>query len=107
MKKLEKLKGKKPFIYWPKFKEKCLENLQLNKYVIFKYTDENGKEIWKFIKTMKITSIEATETPDVYEITTTVEGKKYRTSFPFYITKEFTLAKVMCDEKNGIRKKKE
>ena len=57
MKKLEKLKGKKPTVYKINLEnENYLENLKKNKYLIFKY-QKGDKFLWKFIKTEKIVEI--------------------------------------------------
>ena len=102
MKKLEKLKGKKPIVYKIDLKNKdYLEDLKKNKYLIFKY-QKGDKFLWKFIKTEKI--VEILPAGEYYNMVTNMDGKEFLMENDFYVTKEFTLAKVMCDEGNGTRK---
>lgn len=97
MKKLEKLKGKKPIKYLVNVAN--INDLQKNKYLIFKYKD-NEKFIWKFIKTSKIEKIENID-KRYFNIFSTVENNIYLTDkSSTFVTEEFTLAKVMCDQNN-------
>lgn len=99
MKKLEKLKGQKPIKFKINLRIKnYFEDLQRHKYLVFKYS-KDGKESWKFIKTSKIISIEKIDN-DSINIKTNVENHEYNTFLnETFVTEEFTLAKIMCDEK--------
>lgn len=96
MKKLEKLKNKKPERFYLKNTDD-LESLKNNKYLIFIYREDTS-HFWKFVKTEKILKIERVD--NYYKIITNVNGNTYLTDGEFYTTDEFTIAKMTCDKNN-------